>query len=156
MDWLRYAAKAVTAVAMAALAWLSLTYGVDFGFTEAQVYGAVTAMLAAIGPAVFKIGNGPKPKQANGAGRPPGSALALLVILLLPLGACAQYDVVSGVVKERGAAFYDKTLVESEFVICQAASVGSVQRRYGQTDETAAAWRKLCSPPAAELIGPPD
>lgn len=82
-------------------------------------------------------------------------ALAILA-LLLPLGACAQYDAATGAAKAAGASVYDRALVESEFVICQAASVGSVQRRYGQTDETAAAWRKLCSPPAAELIGPPD
>lgn len=80
----------------------------------------------------------------------------LLILAALSLGACAQYDLATGLVKERGAAFYDETLIASEFVICQAASVGAVQRRYGQTDETAAAWRKLCSPPAAELIGPPE
>ena len=43
-----------------------------------------------------------------------------------------------------GARAYDEGLANAEFFICRAASVGSVQRRYGRSAETAEAWRVLC------------
>lgn len=61
--------------------------------------------------------------------------------LMLILGGCAA---ATGAIKDRGASVMDKSLIASEFVICQGASVGSIQRRYGQSAETASAWRALC------------
>ncbi len=43
-----------------------------------------------------------------------------------------------------GARAYDAGLANAEFFLCRAASVGSVQRRYGRNTETAQAWRVLC------------
>ena len=47
-------------------------------------------------------------------------------------------------------------LVNAEFFVCQAASVGSVMRRYGASAEKAEAWRALCErDPEGEIVGPP-
>ncbi len=43
-----------------------------------------------------------------------------------------------------GARAYDEGLANAEFFVCRAASIGSVQRRYGGNRETAQAWRTLC------------
>ena len=63
--------------------------------------------------------------------------------LLLLLSGCVG---VPSTVVDRGAEAMDKALIASEFVMCKGASVGSVQRRYGQSAELAAAWRTLCLP----------
>jgi hypothetical protein len=47
-------------------------------------------------------------------------------------------------VVSEGANAYDEGLANAEFFLCRAASVGSVQRRYGRTPATAEAWRVLC------------
>lgn len=67
----------------------------------------------------------------------------LALVLLLP--ACAEYTAATNAIKVGGAAAYDHALSEAEFVICNAASVGSVRRRYGATQEMAETWHKLCS-----------
>lgn len=59
---------------------------------------------------------------------------------------------------EEGAKAYDEGLANAEFFICRAASVGSVQRRYGRSADTAQAWRTLCQgdgEAAAEVIRAP-
>lgn len=43
-----------------------------------------------------------------------------------------------------GAQAMDEGLVNAEWFVCNAASVGSVQRRYGKSPDLAAAWRQLC------------
>lgn len=48
-------------------------------------------------------------------------------------------------VKQEGAQFYDQALINSEFVLCSAASIGSIKRRYGKSKETADAYRALCN-----------
>ena len=67
---------------------------------------------------------------------------------LLPvLGVVLSGALLSGCagIKDRGAEVYDRALEESEFVICRAASVGSVMRKYGGSPEMAAAWKTLCT-----------
>ncbi len=62
-------------------------------------------------------------------------------------------------IKARGAEVYDRALEESEFVICRAASVGSVMRRYGGSVELAQAWKTICvsNPDAVdELLRAPE
>lgn len=44
----------------------------------------------------------------------------------------------------KGAKAYDEGLANAEFFVCNAASVGSVQRRYGRSADMAATWRALC------------
>jgi len=68
-----------------------------------------------------------------------GLALALAACGFTEAGDRAR-DVLAG----EGARAYDEGLANAEFFICRAASVGSVQRRYGRSAETAAAWRAIC------------
>ena len=69
-----------------------------------------------------------------------------ICILLMSMGlsACETVDAVRMVANEKGAEFADLALEQAEFVICRAASVGSVMRRYGSNKEVAAAYLKLC------------
>lgn len=65
-----------------------------------------------------------------------------IIILILALSAtsCAQIGQAVGV----GAQANDEALSSAEFVICNAASVGSVKRRYN-TQERVDTWQKLCN-----------
>ena len=79
------------------------------------------------------------------------AALAVLVaVVALPslVGGCAFL----GLAKQRGAQFYDRALAESEWFICNAASIGSVKRRYGTDAERARTYNGLCSQAGAGLI----
>jgi len=69
----------------------------------------------------------------------------VITLLALLLAGCAEYTAISNSVKGTGAAAYDQALSDAEFVICYAASVGSVRRRYGVTQEMADTYHKLCS-----------
>ena len=67
--------------------------------------------------------------------------------LALMLAGCGLTDTgtrARDFVASEGARAYDEGLANAEFFICRAASVGSVQRRYGRDTETAEAWRVLC------------
>jgi len=84
-----------------------------------------------------------------------GLALSLPIVAtgcaLIP-----QADAVSEFVKIEGARAYDEGLVNSEWFICRAASVGAVRRRYATSADKAEAWRALClgDPEAPDLITP--
>jgi hypothetical protein len=84
--------------------------------------------------------------------------LAAVAFTALLLGACGftgTGDAIRAVVKERGAQAFDEGLKNAEWYICKGASVGSVQRQYGETQETADTWRRLClGQRGVELIGP--
>ncbi len=43
-----------------------------------------------------------------------------------------------------GAQAMDEGLANAEWFVCKAASVGSVQRRYGTSKSRADAWKELC------------
>lgn len=67
--------------------------------------------------------------------------------LTLFLGGCGftqTGDLVRGAVDTYGAQAADELLVNTEFVICRAAPVGAVLRRYWRNAETAEAWKKIC------------
>ena len=85
---------------------------------------------------------------------------------LLPLvalgflgGACGLTPVGDGLraaVKDAGAQAYDQGLENAEWFLCQAASIGSLRRRYGRAAETAAAYNALCEGPGdVELVTGP-
>ena len=76
-------------------------------------------------------------------------ALALAVGLT---SGCA--DSTRETIASEGARAYDQALETSEFVICQAASVGSVIRRYGKSEADAKAWRQICLGAQAPVIVP--
>lgn len=67
-----------------------------------------------------------------------------LALLLAACGFTEAGDRARDVLAGEGARAYDEGLAKAEFFICRAASVGSVQRRYGRTPETAEAWRAIC------------
>ena len=83
-----------------------------------------------------------------------------LVALPLALGACGftpQGDVIREAVLSKGAQAYDAGLEGAEMYMCAIASVGSVMRRYGRTQDTADAWRAICEgQDGVDLIGPPE
>lgn len=79
----------------------------------------------------------------------------LVVGLGLTLAACGftpQGDLARDIVREKGAQAYDEGLENAEWFICNAASVGSIRRKYGKDSATAAAYKQLCSP-AVDVIG---
>ena len=46
--------------------------------------------------------------------------------------------------KVKGAEIADQALTDAEWAVCQAASVGSVKRRYGQTIKRADTYKDFC------------
>jgi hypothetical protein len=72
------------------------------------------------------------------------------------LSACGLTDTgdrVCDFAATEGTRAYDEGLANAEFFICRAASVGSVQRRYGRSSETAEAWRVLCQGNSEAAVG---
>lgn len=73
--------------------------------------------------------------------------LILPIMLLLALGGCgftSQGNQVRQGVATYGAQAMDEGLINAEWFVCKAASVGSIQRRYGTDANKAAAWKALC------------
>ena len=67
--------------------------------------------------------------------------------LLVTLSACGftpQGEAFRQGVAVQGAQAYDEGLVNSEFFMCQAASIGSIKRRYGVSESKAKAYKELC------------
>ena len=88
------------------------------------------------------------------SGRFPASvaAAAGLAVLLAACGFTEAGGLARGFVASEGARAYDEGLANAEFFLCRAASVGSVQRRYGRSTETAQAWRTLCAGDGAAAL----
>ena len=63
---------------------------------------------------------------------------------LLILGACAQVDLAKKVIAVKGAEVSATILTDAEWVLCRAASVGSVKDRYGTTEERATTYHEFC------------
>lgn len=78
------------------------------------------------------------------------------LLLPLALAACGftpQGTAVREFVKVEGAKAYDEGLINAEWFICNAASIGAIMRRYGQSEKSAKGWRALClRDPAAQLV----
>ena len=70
----------------------------------------------------------------------------LCILGLMTLAGCGTFDTVKEVVAVKGAEIMDDTLNDSEWFICNGASVGSVRRRYGDSSDRSFAWRQLCEP----------
>lgn len=68
----------------------------------------------------------------------------IVLALALLLGACATADTAREVVKLKGAQAADQGLTDAEWLVCNAAPVGAVKRRYGQTVERADTYRDFC------------
>ena len=74
------------------------------------------------------------------------------LILLAGCGFTPQGDAARAAIREGGAQAFDEGLVNAEWFICQAASVGSIKRRYGISAEKAEAYNALCDNASAENI----
>lgn len=68
----------------------------------------------------------------------------VLALALTGCGLTPQGNAVRQGVATYGAQAMDEGLLNAEWFVCKAASVGSVQRRYGSSPEKAAAWKALC------------
>ena len=75
-------------------------------------------------------------------------------ILLLALGACSS--VTKDALKSRGANAADQLLIDSAWAVCELASIGSVNRKYGQTTARADTYKAFCKGDGkANVISPP-
>ncbi|KKK96965.1 hypothetical protein LCGC14_2657480 [marine sediment metagenome] len=68
------------------------------------------------------------------------------LVLLAGCGFTPQGNALRSALTGGAAQAMDEGLINAEFFMCKAASVGSIQRRYGQSAELAGAWRTLCLP----------
>jgi hypothetical protein len=78
----------------------------------------------------------------------------IIVALLLALAGCGFTpggQAVREGVATYGAQAMDEGLVNAEWFVCEAASVGSIKRRYGKTKTTADAYRGFC-PVGVEVV----
>ncbi len=66
------------------------------------------------------------------------SLKTLIIASVLTLTGCTAPGV------QRAAEAYDDSLAAAEVWMCRGASVGSIVRAYGRSDESWEAWRQLC------------
>ena len=67
-----------------------------------------------------------------------------LLLGAISLGGCEAADTARALIKQKGAATADQGLTDAEWLLCNASSIGSVNRRYGQTVERADTYKDFC------------
>lgn len=70
------------------------------------------------------------------------------IVCLLVLASCGftpQGDAARMAAQQYGAQAMDEALVNTEWFMCNGASIGAIKRRYGSDPERAAAWRAICN-----------
>lgn len=78
-----------------------------------------------------------------------------LVALLAGCGFTPQGDAFRQGIATRGAQAYDEGLTNAEWFMCNAASIGSIKRKYGVSETKAQAYKTLCGAGEdADVIGP--
>lgn len=85
--------------------------------------------------------------------------MALSTLALTGCGFTTSGDVIRTTISKKGAEVMDQGLVNAEWFMCNAASVGAVQRRYGGSPELADAYETLCrhgNPLPVRLTPAPD
>lgn len=70
-----------------------------------------------------------------------------VVLGCLSLTACAGWETVQGTVAGKGAQAADEFLQSGEWVVCEAATVGAVNRKYGLDPAKTQAWKDYCKKP---------
>lgn len=75
-----------------------------------------------------------------------------LGMLTCACGLTPQAETIRGAVSDKGARAMDEGLTNAEWFICQAASVGSVKRRYGSSPERSKAYLDLCNAGSAAMV----
>ena len=79
-------------------------------------------------------------------------------MLALALGGCSYipfYDTATAAISVEGANSADEALKNAEWTLCNAATIGSVNRRYGGSKVLSNAYRTLCSTHGAVPLGRP-
>ena len=88
----------------------------------------------------------------------PGLQLLGPCCVLLALSGCGitrEGNILRAAAVQRGATAADEALANAEWLLCRAATVGSVVRRYGASTVKADAWRAICrTDPVADVVGP--
>jgi len=67
-----------------------------------------------------------------------------IVALMLFLGGCASLQTAKTAVAVKGGELSKQALVDAEWWVCRAATVGSVKDRYGQSVERALLYKNFC------------
>lgn len=82
------------------------------------------------------------------------ASLAIAGIVLTGCGITSYGDEAREFVSENGARVADNTLENVEWYLCNAATIGSVRRKYGSDPQLADAYRALCLRPGdQDVIG---
>lgn len=72
--------------------------------------------------------------------------LAVLFALIVSgCGFTEQGNLIRSAVAERGADAYDEAIVNSMWMLCYGASIGSVDRMFGRSPETAETYKAFCA-----------
>ena len=87
------------------------------------------------------------------------SAIAFVLAAILLLTGCgltSQGDAIRAALADKGATAMDAGVENALWFLCKAASVGSVNRAFGDDGSRSAAYKALCAePPAAVVPIPP-
>ena len=87
--------------------------------------------------------------------RVPAIAIAS-TLFLASCGFTPQGDAIRQGVATYGAQAYDEGLQNAEWFMCNAASIGSIKRKYGVSQKMAEAYKSLCgSGEEADVISQP-
>lgn len=79
----------------------------------------------------------------------------LITPILVAVAGCAQASAYKEAAKQEASATADKLLSDSVWWTCKAASIGAVQRRFGQTGFSASVYRAFClGGSGVQLLGP--
>lgn len=73
-----------------------------------------------------------------------------IILVLFLVGCTSQGGLVADLVKQRGAEAFDTGLENAEWYICEAASIGSIKRRYAGA--MASAYNGLCDRSATDIV----
>ena len=87
----------------------------------------------------------------------PSTVIGVAAAVLI-LGACTYipgYSKIKPLVSVEAAKTADEALRNAEWVLCNASSIGSVNRRYGASKELSRAYQILCSTHGAVPLGNP-
>lgn len=123
----------------------------------------VLAALAAAAASAAGSRNEAKPAPASPetgarmqAAWPSTIAAIGLALFLAGCGFTPQGDLARETLVTKGAQAADEGLVNAEWFVCQAATIGSVKRKYGVSRERADAYNRFCPDTSgAEIIGAP-
>lgn len=69
---------------------------------------------------------------------------AIIFMLLIGLGGCAQYSAFNSAVRTHGAEVADSTRETAQFTLCNAITIGAWVREFGRDKDRARAWETLC------------